>query len=289
MRVAVVGTFDGVHCGHTYLLSELKTVAAKQGCEPLALTFNRHPLSLIAPQSVPLELSSIDERRSLIEQMGIAVEVLEFDAILKQMTAVEFLQMVRERFGVVSFLLGFNNRIGSDRIGIDSPTLGDIAMQSGVEIVAATANPDIEVSSSMIRREILSGNVEKAAELLGRPYSVEGEVVHGRQLGRTIGFPTANVNVAAQRALPDVGVYVAETSLGNRAVVNIGRRPTVEKRNDAPLSVEAHIIGFTGNLYGKHLKLEFLRRLRGEQRFPSLDALKAAIAADVAAAMNIKL
>lgn len=282
-RAAVVGTFDGVHIGHLYLLSTLRRICAERSLQPLVVTFNRHPLSLIAPERVPAELTHTRLRRQLLEAEGFEVEVLEFDDALRGLTAVEFLEMLHRRFGVELFLLGFNNRIGSDRLG--TAALAGLTI-GGVEVVAAAENPEQGVSSSAIRMALTEGDVAEANRMLGRPYAIEGVVIGGKRLGRTIGFPTANIEPAPQTALPAVGVY-AGLMLGHKAVVNIGRRPTVEGRTDAPLSIEVHLLDFSGDLYGQHVKLEFLSRLRGEQKFAGLDELKKAIENDVQNARNL--
>lgn len=277
MRIAATGTFDGVHLGHRFLLDRLVSLGRERALEPLVLTFDRHPLSVIRPEAVPPALTSPAERRRLLEEAGVRVEVLKFDNDLRRLTGAEFLGMLRERLDVGAFMFGFNNRIGSDRAGADTPGLSAAA---GVELFAAPECGGLAASSSAIRSALAEGNVEAANAMLGRPYEIEGEIVGGRRLGRTIGFPTANFSVSGDRMLPAPGVYAGRV-LGHRAVVNIGRRPTVEGRYDAPLSVEAHLLGFDGDLYGRVLGLEFLKRLRGEVKFGSLDELKAAIAGDV--------
>ena len=286
MKAAVIGTFDGVHRGHIHLLNELKRHAAARGLQPLALTFDRHPLSLVDPSGVPEPLSSPDERVNLIRAQGVECEILPFTPQLRQMTATGFLAMLRQNYGVNLFIFGFNNRIGSDRIDATSALIPEIEAATGVSILCATALQGANVSPSAIRRALADGDVKGAAEMLGRPYSISGEVVAGRRLGRTIGFPTANVSLQRTRVLPAPGVYAGQT-LGHKAVINIGRCPTVTGCNDAPLTIEVHIIGFSGDIYGHILNVEFLRRLRTEKRFASLDELKEAIAADVARASHL--
>lgn len=283
MRAAVTGTFDGVHLGHRFLLEGLRSRAAERGLQPLALTFTDHPLALMAPDRVPAELTSGAKRRALLEAEGVEVEMLEFNEELRAMTAEEFLGMLNRRYGVELFLLGFNNRIGSDRAGAEALAGRKIG---GVEVVAALEHPDMVVSSSRIRGALAEGDVEAAARMLGRPYALDGTVVSGRQLGRTIGFPTANIEPSPRAAIPAVGVY-AGRMLGHKAVVNVGRRPTVEGRNDAPLSIEAHLLDFSGDLYGRTVELEFTRRLRGEKKFASLEELKSAIRKDVELTRNL--
>lgn len=282
-KAAVVGTFDGVHLGHSFLLESLRSQAARRGLQPMVVTFADHPLKQIAPDRVPPGLMSVERRRSLLQAEGVEVVVLDFNSRLRSLTAAQFLEMLHNRYGVELFLLGFNNRIGSDRLGAESlagKTIG------GVEVLAADEHPQLCVSSSLVRAALSRGDVEEAAQMLGRPYSIEGKIVTGKQLGRTIGFPTANLLSDPTTAIPAVGVYAGEM-LGYPAVINIGHRPTVEGRNDAPLSIEAHLIGFSGDLYGRTAELTFIRRLRGEKRFESLDALKNQIQKDIDHARDI--
>ncbi len=282
-KAAVVGTFDGVHLGHCFLLESLRSQAARRGLQPMVVTFADHPLKQIAPDRVPPGLMSVERRRSLLQAEGVEVVVLDFNSRLRSLTAAQFLEMLHNRYGVELFLLGFNNRIGSDRLGAENlagKTIG------GVEVLAADEHPQLCVSSSLVRAALSRGDVEEAAQMLGRPYSIEGKIVTGKQLGRTIGFPTANLLPDPTTAIPAVGVYAGEM-LGYPAVINIGHRPTVEGRNDAPLSIEAHLIGFSGDLYGRTAELTFIRRLRGEKRFESLNALKTQIQKDIDHARDI--
>lgn len=270
--IATVGTFDGVHIGHRYLLRQLCLEGKRRGLRPLAVTFDRHPLSLVSPGATPPAITDIAEQTEAIRASGVEVLRLPFTPGLRAMTGSEFLDMLHKRHGVKALLLGFNNHLGCDRaVAPEAP---------GVELVRCQELPEHSgVSSSMIRSLIADGAVDKAALLLGRPFSLRGIVVSGRQLGRQLGFPTANIDVAPGHIMPAPGVYAA-MACGYPAVVNVGRRPTVDAP-DAPLSVEAHLIGFTGNLYGTTLRLDFISRLRDERRFCSLTELRDAIAADI--------
>ena len=194
------------------------------------------------------------------------------------MTATQFLEMLRAK-GVGLLLMGFNNRIGSDR------RCGAELADGSIEVLTATELPQEGVSSSEVRSAVESGDMERAANMLGRPFALEGEVVAGRQVGRTIGFPTANIRVGTGALMPPNGVY--EAAVGDRkAVVNIGCRPTLDNGSD--VTVEVHLLDFDGNLYGKTLKVEFLRRLRPEMKFGSLEELKAQIARDIESVRNGK-
>ena len=293
-RMAVVGMFDGVHTGHRHLLDELKREASARGLEPLVVTFSNHPLELVRPGSAPALLTSAEEKVSLIRAAGIGrVVCVPFDDALRHTTAGDFLLRLRREHGMRALLLGFNNRFGYDAPS-DFEAYRGLGESLGVEIVCATckvADADGTVpSSTAVREALASGRMEDAAVLLGRDYELEGEVVHGRQLGRTIGFPTANIVPEAGRAVPGPGVYAACAAVDGgkyRAMVNIGRRPTVD-RVGAPIRIEAHLIGLPEgtDLYGRVVRLRFGRMLRGERKFESVEALAAQLRADREAVMG---
>ena len=284
-RIAVVGMFDGVHAGHRHLLSQLKEEGQKIGLSPMAITFSNHPLELIAPEKAPELLTSPGRKRRLIEELGVECEMIPFDERLRTTTAAGFLRTLREHYGVEALVMGFNNRFGhaAPRDFNEYRRLGEIC---GVNVVPATeyAPDGRKISSTEIRRLIAEGDVATAASLLGRPYTIEGIVEEGKQLGRTIGFPTANLRPADPRQLiPKGGVY-ATSALGYPAMTNIGSRPTVDTAGTP--TIETHIIGIDADLYGKPLAIAFHRRLRDERRFPSIEALRFQLAADRAAAME---
>ena len=277
-KAAVVGVFDGVHAGHRHLLHQLKEIAIRRGLKPVAVTFSRHPLELVAPEAVPPQICTASERERLLRAEGVEPLWLDFTPELRAMTATQFLEMLRAK-GVGLLLMGFNNRIGSDR------RCGAELADGPIEVATATELPQEGVSSSEVRSAVESGDMERAAHMLGRPFALKGEVVAGRQVGRTIGFPTANIRVGAGALMPPNGVY--EAAVGDRkAVVNIGCRPTLDNGSD--VTVEVHLLDFDGNLYGKMLKVEFLRRLRPEMKFGSLEELKAQIARDIESVRNGK-
>lgn len=283
-KIAAVGMFDGVHAGHRYLLDELRREGERRGLEPLAVTFSNHPLEVVCPKRAPLLLTSAAEKEALIRAEGIGeVVCLPFDEALRGTSAEDFLRLLRKGYGVEALLMGFNNRFGHDAPR-DFGAYRALGAEQGVEILPATeyrpAGAAAAPSSTAIRGALAEGRVEDAAAMLGRPYAVTGRVVHGRELGRRLGFPTANVEVAPWRQLPQPGVYAARCG-GLPAMVNIGHRPTVDAPR-APLSVEAHIIGLPEgtDLYGRELTLEFARRLRGERRFGSLEELAAQLRRD---------
>lgn len=288
-KMAAVGMFDGVHRGHRSLISELRQQARLRGLEPVAFTFTAHPMAVIAPQKCPPMLSSAEERCAMLREAGAAeATALDFAAI-RGLTAAGFMAMLRDTYSVDALLMGFNNHIGSDRLTTPEE-YRQAGAEAAVEVLFAEEyrGEGAPCSSSVIRSDIAAGNVDDAAIRLGRPYTVSGEVIGGRQLGRTIGFPTANL-LSRQELLPANGVYAADTEIDGhtyRTIVNIGHRPTVDIAG-APVSIEAHLIGYSGDLYGHTLHLDMLRRLRDERRFGSVDALAAQLRADAACALGI--
>lgn len=272
--------FDGVHLGHQYLISQLK-----EHCdEAVAVTFTNHPLWVIKGEREPRLLSTPAEKSRMLGALSVRPVLLPFDEQLRHMTAEEFIRLLAREHGIDLLVLGFNNSIGSDRRTSDDDSA--LSNATGVEIIRASELPgDVKVNSSAIREMVAAGDVKQAAALLGRNYAINGTVVHGNKLGRTIGFPTANIVADnTDKLIPANGVYAADATTTDgrkyRAVVNIGHRPTVDNPS-APVTIEAHLDGFTGNLYNQTLTLHFLRRLRGERRFSGLDELKAAISNDL--------
>lgn len=289
-RIAVVGTFDGVHQGHRFLLQVLNDEAHKRGMESTVITFAQHPLATIRPDDVPPMLSTLDERIARIADCGVeCCIVLDFNKVLQQMSAQEFLEMAHKNYGIKVLVMGFNTQFGMDRIkGVEQYRA--IGKEVGVEVIQAPEY-GCGVCSSAIRRMIKEGEIRGANEALGYHYVITGKVVEGKQLGRTIGFPTANVEVYDDKKLiPATGVYVVNVTIPHlnktyRGMLNIGRRPTVDVA-DAPISIEAHIIDFEGDIYGKEVRVEFLKFIRPEQAFDSLDALIAQLHHDRQEAME---
>lgn len=292
-RIAVVGMFDGVHAGHRHLLAHLRREATAYGLKPLVVTFANHPLELIAPEKAPALLSSPDEKLLLLAREGVEVEILTFDDTLRNTTTEGFLRMLRNRWNVRRMLLGFNNRFGHDAPS-DFAEYQRIGCDCGIKIERATEFSSAgsqTVSSSEIRRLILDHNIPGANALLSRRYSLIGKVAHGQAIGRTIGFPTANVVPSyARKLIPPGGVYAAEalTADGRRyaAMINIGARPTICPDGVTP-TIEANLIGFDGDLYGSQLALNFIAYMRPERKFPTLAALQAQLSLDRASALRL--
>lgn len=278
------GTFDGVHRGHAEVISFLKDEARSRGLRPVAVTFDRHPLEVIAPERAPRLISTPDGRDGMLREMGVDVVRIPFDEDLRRLTAREWIRFLCGRLDMRLLVTGYDHTFGSDGLGMSLGDCKSLGASEGVEVVGAPLVKGI--SSSEIRRAVASGDVAQGAAMLGRPFTLEGTVVHGRKLGRSIGYPTANVGVPDTCLMPGRGVYAAYAVLhdGRRmpAVVNIGTRPTVEPGGD--VSVEAHVIGLHEDIYGQAVRLEFIGKIRDERRFPSLGELQEQIAADMKSA-----
>lgn len=278
---AAVGMFDGVHRGHQALAAHVRQAAAERGLQPAFFTFDRHPLQTVAPERAPRLLSTPDQRRRWLEP-GLTV-ALPFDEAMRRMTAEEFMRMLRDDYGARLIAIGFNHRFGSDRLP-DFEDYRRVAESLGIEAVLVREEGE-GISSSAIRQALAEGDIERANDMLGHPFALAGTVAHGQALGRSIGFPTANI-IPAQPAqlIPCEGVYAGRL-LGHPALVNIGHRPTVG--DDGHLSIEAHVIGYDGDLYGRPVELELTHRIRDERKFSSLDALRAQIALDKASLLSV--
>lgn len=284
MKAAAIGTFDGVHEGHRLLLRTLREQAARHGLDPIVVTFDRHPLEVVAPQRAPLRLSTSDEQLRLLAEERVEVTVVPFTQQTRILTAEQWLRRLRDTMGVRLVVLGYDNTFGSDGRHLSASDYDAIGEALGLLVAHA---PRLDgVSSSAVRRAVAAGDVELAAKMLGRPYALEGAVEHGRHLGTGLGFPTANVAVSDRMAVPADGVYACYVALPGgvrrKAVVNVGTRPTVEAHGER--SVEAHILSWSGDLYGCRVRVEFIRRLRSEMKFGSLRQLREAIARDAAQA-----
>ncbi len=280
--VATVGTFDGVHRGHREVLRALKEYGSAHGLEPLVVTFDRHPLEVVSPDRAPLLLQSRSDRDALLREEGVEVSEVAFTPELCRLSAKEWMNILHDRYGVRALITGYDNKFGHDGRFLSPEDYKEIGKELGMDVDIASELPGI--CSTRIREALQRGNVKEASEMLGRNYSLKGEVVAGRHLGRTLGFPTANLDVDKRMLLPKSGVYAARLD-GMGAVVNIGDNPTVDSGN--PVTVEAHVIGYDGDLYGRRVELSFVERIRDEKRFESLEALKEQIENDKKAGEQI--
>jgi riboflavin kinase/FMN adenylyltransferase len=286
-----IGSFDGVHRGHQQIIRKLTAGAHEQGASAVVLTFYPHPAEIVKGRQFPFYLTSPEEKADLLGTLGVDVVITHpFNREVMQTPARGFMARLHRHLGMRHLIVGHDFALGRGRGG-DVEALRRIGTELGytVEQIPPFTLDGQTVSSTRIRFALGAGEVEKAAKLLGRPFTVSGTVVYGEQRGRTIGFPTANLEVWPMRVIPATGVYVCRTTVNGTpfgAVTNIGVRPTFEA-DPVPPRVEAHLLGFDGDIYGQTLTLEFLARLRGERRFESVDALAAQIRRDVQAAREV--
>lgn len=280
--VVTVGTFDGVHRGHLEVLKALKEYSSAHRLYPLVITFDRHPLEVVAPERAPRLLQSREDRDELIRAAGVEVEEVAFTPRLCSLTAKEWMRILHERYDAKALITGYDNKFGSDGRSLSPADYRRLGAETGLIVETAGELPG--VCSTLIRRALERGDVKAATDMLGREYALKGEVVSGRHLGRKLGFPTANLDIGRRMLLPGKGVYAGRLD-GMPAVVNIGENPTVDIGN--PLTVEAHVIGFDGDLYGKKVRLSFVDRIRDEEKFDSLDSLRGQIERDKEVAKRI--
>ncbi len=278
-----LGVFDGVHLGHRAILGAAVAHARATGAPALACTFEPNPLEVLQPDRAPLPITTLDERLDLIAACGVdGTIVLTFTRELAAVEPEAFVKDVLvDRLAARQVVVGFNHRFGRAARG-DAALLRELGARMGfnVDVVAPLTVDGVPVSSTAIRAALGRGDVDAAARMLGRPYTLPGTVVAGAGRGRTLGFPTANV-APGRPVLVAPGVYACTFEVGGqarRAVVNVGVRPTF---GEATLAIEAYLLDFSGDLYGQTVQLTFVSRVREERRFPTVDALRAQIADDV--------
>lgn len=274
-----IGNFDGLHLGHQALLSQLVEVANSQSRVPTVMTFEPHPREYFMPKNAPTRLSSLREKLAYFEQVGVqATYLCRFNAAFAAMTANDFMQTIlRDALNVKSILVGGDFRFGAKRQGsVYSFKEAGFDLIDFPQVMVNNAR----VSSTLVRDSLYNGQLNLAATYLGRPYSISGKVVHGAQLGRQIGFPTANVHMRHERPAL-TGVYAVKLD-GLPAVANLGVRPTIA--GIPKLKLEVHVLNYDGDLYDQHVQVEFFHKVRDEMKFDGLDALKAQIAKDVVVA-----
>ncbi len=270
-----IGNFDGMHLGHQALLQANIHAANRLGKTPAVLTFEPHPREFFTPHNAPARLTTLREKLELLEVTGIKkVFICAFNKRFAAIGADEFLNILRERLNANTVLVGNDFKFGAKR-------LGDINSfkTAGFDLIAL---PQVDlngsrVSSTRVRNALAAGDLAEATQLLGRHYSISGKVVHGAKRGRELGFPTANIHMRHERPAL-TGVYAVKLQ-GLNAIANLGVRPTIA--GVPKLLLETHVFDFNGDLYDQHVHVEFLHKIREEQKFESLDALKAQIAQDI--------
>ena len=296
-RAVAIGAFDGVHLGHQAVLRLVRDLADARGLTSTVLTFDRHPAEVVRPGSAPKLLTTLDQKLELLEATGAVDEclVLAFDEARSKEPAEEFVSdLLAAVLGARLVVVGDDFHFGYRRHG-DVPLLKRMGTELGFEVLGLNlvASPGVEAgsgipySSTRARALLAEGDVEGAAAIIGRPHEVRGRVERGDARGRELGFPTANVAVPERLCLPADGVYVGtfigEDGVERPAAISLGRRPTFYEESGM-LLLEAHLLDFDGDLYGQEAKVRFLHRLRGQERFDSVDALIEQMDRDVLAA-----
>ena len=288
--VVTVGVFDGVHLGHQTIMRIVKAGALERNVRAVAVTFDRLPEELTHPESPTRFITTLDQKLALIAEQGMDLTVvMPLEQRLLDMPAAGFVtDVLHGKLRGVQLVVGTNFAFGKGREG-DLDLLRTMGSALGFEVVGVSPLrlDNFLVSSTVIRRLLAKGDVERANELLGSLFALEGEVVPGEGIGQTLGFPTANLRLPDRQIVPAKGVYAATVRFdGGRWIgaVNIGTRPTV---NGQGVLVEVYIVGFSGNVYGKMLRVEFHHRLRDEMRFPDIEALKNRIRDDVRQIVNM--
>lgn len=279
--VLAIGNFDGIHLGHQALLKKLTQTAKELNLNSAVMTFEPHPREFFMPENAPARLCSLREKLEYFADAGVGrVYVYAFNRHFAKITADEFMQRIlRQSLNAEAILVGEDFRFGAKRAG--SVTDFVDAKFNLISLPQVNLN-DSRVSSTRVRLALAAGELQEAAALLGRSYSISGKVVHGAMRGRQLGFPTANVHMRHERPAL-TGVYAVKLD-GLNAVANLGVRPTIA--GIPKLSLEVHVLDFDADLYDKHVHVEFFHKIRDEMKFPNLDELKAQIAKDVAIARD---
>ncbi|MBD2752419.1 bifunctional riboflavin kinase/FAD synthetase [Spirosoma validum] len=290
--VVTSGTFDGVHRGHQTILTRLTEVARLNGGESVLITYWPHPRTVISSDSTNLKLlTTLDEKIELLDQAGVDhLVIIPFTRSFSQLTSEEYIQQILvEKIGTKKLVIGYDHRFGRDREGgFDYIKAHQSEYGFDVEEIPRQDIDAVGVSSSKIRTALNAGNVHTANQFLGRPYSLTGTIIKGRQLGRTIGFPTANLQVDdPAKLIPGNGVYAVDVEYAGETLagmLNIGFRPTVAGTNQ---TIETYIFDFDKDIYGEHMTLKFREFLRPEQKFDGLPALVAQLKQDEETARGI--
>ncbi len=288
--VATIGFFDGVHLGHRCLIGQVCKLADDLQCPSMLITFNQHPRQVLQTDYIPQLLSTLEEKKVLLSSTSAdLIEVLPFTMEMSKLTARQFMSHVLSaQLHVKTLVMGYDHHFGYG--GGAFAEYVEWGKQTGIDVVLAHELEGEKVSSSVIRRHLQVGEIKQANRLLGYEYSIQGKVVSGHQVGRNIGFPTANIEVPNDKLLPACGVYAIKAEVDEafyNGMLCIGHRPTLNNGNE--LSVEANLFEFSGDLYGKRVKVNIVERLRDEKPFSSLQALQKQLEQDALQAKKILL
>jgi riboflavin kinase/FMN adenylyltransferase len=279
-----IGNFDGMHLGHQALLAQLREAAQSRGLPLAVVIFEPHPREFFTPQQAPARLTSLREKLELFEALGVdRVHVCRFNKRFAQMSATDFAHALHAEAGAKSVLIGDDFRFGSGRGG-DFALMEQVGAQHGFEVQAmhSVLHDDVRISSTAVRAALALGRMDVAQSYLGRHYSISGRVEHGDGLGKRIGFPTANIQLKHNRP-PLAGIFVVRVQGDDmppiQGVSSLGVRPTV--RSDGKPVLEVHLFDFSRQIYNKHMRVDFLHKLRDEEKFPDVETLTRQIALDV--------
>ena len=279
LPVLTIGTFDGVHKGHQKIIDQLNIEAERIGGESVLLTFDPHPRMVLNPDSHGLKLlQTLDEKIAKLEHMGLQnLIIYPFDYEFSRLSAIDFVnEILYTKLNVRKLVIGYDHQFGNKREG-NIVFLKNVSKEFNFEVVEIPAweIDEVNVSSTRIRNALLGGDVALAAKLMGEPFSIHAVVSKGNQLGRTIGYPTANLStIDSCKIIPAIGVYAVRCWIEQKeyiGMMNIGSRPTVSKENT--IQLEVHLFDFDADIYGVTILVEFITRIRDEQKFPSLDDL----------------
>lgn len=293
--VVSIGAYDGVHLGHREVISQVKALAAAEGLHTVVVTFDRHPAMVVRPESAPRLLCDLDQKLELLADAGVdATYVVHFDAERAKEKAQDFVDQVlvgclSARAVVVGEDFHFGYHRGGNVALLQEMGASRGFTVRGLQLVGLNGQPasaSDQVSSTAIRALLAGGQVSQAAAMLGRPHEVRGIVEHGDKRGRELGFPTANLQIPAEMALPADGIYAGWFERADGSVyataISLGHRPTFYERPQGAPLLECNLLDFSGDLYGEAVKIRFVERLRGEVRFDNVDGLVAQMGADVA-------
>lgn len=279
-----IGNFDGVHLGHQALLGELRAAAQARELQAAVVIFEPHPREFFAPQQAPARLTSLREKLELFGSMGIdRVHVCRFNARFAQISAAGFIHALHEKLSARFVLIGDDFRFGSGRAG-DFALMEKIGSQHGfaVQAVHTVLHNGVRISSTAVRTALADGDMRMAQSYLGRPYSISGRVEHGDGLGKRLGFPTANIQLKHNRP-PLSGIFVVRVHGDGlppmQGVASLGVRPTVHQ--DGKPVLEVHVFDFSSEIYNRHMRLDFMHKLRDEEKYPDMEMLARQIALDV--------
>ena len=292
---ATVGFFDGLHAGHRFLIEELKATAKIQNLKSVVITFAVHPLKVLNSGFKPEILTTLPEKLTQLSTTGIdTCIVLDFTTDMAKLSAYEFLETIlKEKFNVHTLLVGHDHRFGHNRTD-GFPEYKKYGEALGMNVISCLQyNTDVDkhISSSEIRNALKKGEIEFANRLLTYEYSINGKVIEGFKVGRTIGYPTANISISdPDKLIPTIGVYAVRVKWNNSAykgMMNIGHRPTLE--NGSNISIEVHILDFKEDIYNQNLEIDFICKIRNEQKFKDIDELKEQLQKDKSAVSKMHM